>query len=290
MYSAVITAYREEKTVGRVIESFLKELPKNSEIFVVAPDDETLKVAREYSKKSRRVKFLKDRGKGKPSALNLAFSKVSGKIIILTDGDVVIEEGSVRNLLKHFKDKKVGIVSGRVVYLIPEKSIFYEWAKLSERVFDKMRKEQDRKGEFWHPTGYLYALRRNLVERIPSNSLSDDAVIGYLVKSKGYLVRYEPRAVVYIKFPLSIRDFIKQKSRTRAGFLQLRRWFGFFGRRISSEISLGFRDLFKIYGFKKFYKMVFVGLIYLISWIRAYWLIYRGASFKKIWERVESTK
>jgi cellulose synthase/poly-beta-1,6-N-acetylglucosamine synthase-like glycosyltransferase len=39
---------------------------------------------------------LKDPGKGKPTALNSGFRKVKGKILILTDGDVLIVKNSIK--------------------------------------------------------------------------------------------------------------------------------------------------------------------------------------------------
>jgi len=290
LISVIITAFKEEKTIGEAIKQIISQLPKNSEILVIAPDEPTLSVAKKFSEKDERIKILKDPGKGKPTALNLGFRKARGKFLILTDGDVLAGKNSIKFLLKHFENPKVGAVSGKVIYQIPKNSLFYEWAKLSEKVFDKMRKIQDKKSELWHPTGYLYAIRNGLVKEIPSNVLSDDALIGYMIKAKGYLIKYEPKAKVYVKFPTSISDFIKQKSRTRAGFLQIKKWFGFEGRKISSEISIGIKDLFRVYGIKKFHKMIIVGFVYLISWLRAYWLIFRRKSFEKIWERIETTK
>ncbi len=153
--------------------------------------------------------LIRGSAKGKPTALNLLFKKVSGKILILTDGDVILGENSISFLLQHFKNPKTGAVSGKVIYQIPKNSLFYEWAKLSEKVFDKMRKLQDRKNELWYLTGYSYAIRNGLIKQIPSNALSDDVVIGYLIKSKGYLIKYEPKAKVFVKFPATISDFIK---------------------------------------------------------------------------------
>jgi len=290
LISTILTAFKEEKTIGMAINRIKTQLPKNSEILVIAPDEATLSVAKRFAKKDKRIKIIQDPGKGKPTALNIGFQKARGRILILTDGDVFVGKGSIKFLLEHFKDPKVGAVSGRVIYLISKNSIFYEWAKLSEKVFDKMRRLQDKNKELWHPTGYLYAIRNNLIKKIPPDALSDDAVIGYLIKSKGYLIKYEPRAKVYVKFPASVSDFIKQKSRTRAGFLQLKKWFDFEGRKISSEISFGVRDLLRIYGIAKIHKMFIVGFVYLISWLRAYWLVLRKESLKKIWVRIESTK
>ncbi|MEM5811457.1 MAG: glycosyltransferase [Candidatus Aenigmatarchaeota archaeon] len=290
MLSIGITAFKEEISISKCLNSILSQNLRNYEIIVSCPDEPTANIVKQYMKKYRQIKLIRDPGKGKPTALNLLFKKVKGKFLVLTDGDVILGKNSISFLLKHFKNPKVGAVSGNVVYRISKDSLFYEWAKLSEKVFDKMRKLQDKKNELWHPTGYLYAIRNGLVKQIPPNALSDDALIGYLIKSKGYLIKYEPKAKVYVKFPSTITDFIKQKSRTRAGFLQLKKWFGFEARKISTEISIGVKDLFKAYGMRKFYKMIFVGLIYLLAWLRAYWLIFREKPFEKIWERIETTK
>ncbi len=287
----LITAYKEEKNIKKCLDSILaQKLPKKQEILVLTPDEPTAMVARTYGKKYKNLKVVKDPGKGKPKALNLAFKKVKNKILVLTDGDVVLGKSSIPYLIRHFKTPNVAAVSGRVVFIISKNSLFYEWAKLSEKTFDKIRKLQDKKKEFWHLTGYLYAMRSGIIKQIPVNVIADDAYIGYFLKLKNYLIKYEPKAKVYVKFPSSIKDFIKQKSRTRAGFLQLRRWFAFKERRILDEISFGIRDLYKIYGIKKLYKMIIVGLIYLIAWLRAYWIFLTKKPFEKIWERVETTK
>ncbi len=79
-YSAIITAFKEEKTIGKAIRQIISQLPKNSEVLVVAPDEPTLSVARKLAENDGRIKILKDPGKGKPTALNLGFRKVKGKI------------------------------------------------------------------------------------------------------------------------------------------------------------------------------------------------------------------
>ena len=289
MFSIIITAYREPN-LGKCLDSIISQkLPGKYEILVLAPDKETISIAKKYQKKNKRIKVIKDPGKGKPTALNLAFKHAKGKILVLTDGDVILGKNSITQLLNHFKNPKVGAVSGRVIYQIGKDNLFYEWAKLSERIFNELRKQQSKQSKLIHPTGYLYAIKGSLIDSIPSNALSDDAVIGCLIVSKGYRIVYEPKAKVYVKFPTTVSDFIKQKSRTRAGFLQLKKWFGTNVRNISSEISFGFKELLNTYR-KKPYKLILVGLIYLLAWFRAYLLFYRNTPFEKVWQRIETTK
>lgn len=288
--SILIPAYKESKTIGKCLDSIIKQNLPDCEIIVSSPDEPTRKVVKKYQKKYKNLKLIRDEGKGKPAALNILFKEAKGDVLVLTDADVVLGKNSIKNLLKHFKDKQIGAVCGKVVYKTPKNSLFWEWSKLSEKFFDKLRGIQDKNNELWHPSGNLYAIKNGIVEKIPPNSLSDDAVIGYLVKSKGYLIKYEPKAEVYVKFPLTISDFIKQKSRTRAGFLQIKKWFGFKSRGLTTEILFGVRDLLKTYSIKKIHKMFFVVLVYLISWLNAYWIFWRKKGFEEVWIRAETTK
>ena len=72
MISVIITAYKEPKTIGKAIESILKNNLKNYELIVTAPDEETLDVVSKYKKRYSFIKTLKDKGQGKPAALNLS--------------------------------------------------------------------------------------------------------------------------------------------------------------------------------------------------------------------------
>ena len=102
-YSVVITAFREEKTIGRAIEALLPQIDfSKGELWVVAPDEATLKVAKNYPQ----VKTLKDEGKGKPAALNLAVSKAKGEILVLTDGDVRLGKEALGKILAAFENPK----------------------------------------------------------------------------------------------------------------------------------------------------------------------------------------
>ena len=69
------------------------------------------------NKKYPQVKHILDEGKGKSAALNKILPKLKGDILIFTDGDVYVSKNSVNEILKLFKDKKVGCVTGFPVSL-----------------------------------------------------------------------------------------------------------------------------------------------------------------------------
>jgi len=130
MISIIITAYKEEKTIAKAIEQFLKnKISDKSEILVLAPDEQTLEIA-----KKLKVKTIKDPGKGKPAALNLAFQKAKGDILILTDGDVFIDENALSSLLAPFQDKNIGAVSGHPISLNPKDNLLGYWSHTLTRI------------------------------------------------------------------------------------------------------------------------------------------------------------
>ena len=58
MISIIITAFKEPKTIGKAIESFTNQKIKEKyELYVVAPDKETLDIARKYQKNKPRTPF-----------------------------------------------------------------------------------------------------------------------------------------------------------------------------------------------------------------------------------------
>ena len=58
MITVIITAYKEERTVGKAIQAFLnQDYPEEIEILVACPDKETKAVIDQYTKKHK--KFLK---------------------------------------------------------------------------------------------------------------------------------------------------------------------------------------------------------------------------------------
>jgi cellulose synthase/poly-beta-1,6-N-acetylglucosamine synthase-like glycosyltransferase len=222
MLTIIITAYREEKTVGRAIEAFLaQDSPDDYELLVVCPDEETAGVVARYAAQDKHVRLVQDEGKGKPAALNLALSVAKGEIVVLSDGDVYIGPGAVGMLLTAFDDPQVGIISGRPVSLSPRETMLGYWSHLLvDAGAHRQRLLRAQRGEFLECSGYLYAFRRSLVGPIPEDSLAEDGLISHRVWEQGFRTAYAPEALVYVKYPTSYRDWMKQKIRSMGGYAQ----------------------------------------------------------------------
>jgi len=213
MISIIITAFKEPKTIGKAIESFINQNLTNYELIVSAPDKETLEVIKKYSKKNKEIKIFKDSGKGKTLALNLLLKKIKGSIIILTDGDVYTSINSVSEILKQFKNEKIGCVTGRPVPLENKKTKYGYWANFLFDSAHKLRKQLKQKDYFLECSGYLWAFKNNIIKDIPLD-VAEDSIVPYFFYEKGYKIGYAEKALVYVKNVTNWEEWISQKIRT----------------------------------------------------------------------------
>ena len=292
MISIIVTACKEEKTIGKAIESILQnKILGNYEILIFAPDQKTLDVVKGYSKKDKKVKAIKDNGEGKPSALNLAFKKAKGEILVLTDGDVYISHDSLAKILEPFEDKKIGAVSGRPISLNSRKNKFGFWSHLLTDIADQRRKKAIELNKRFYCSGYLFAMRSRIVTKIPRETLSDDGLISFLIHSKRYKIDYSPEAKVYVKFPTNLKEWLNQKRRSAGGYNQIRRWTKKEMRSFLKESS----GIFQVLKYPKTLKEFFWTLELIVIRICLWFIIFKDINlkkkgFKKIWVRVGSTK
>ncbi len=218
--SVLITAFREAATVGRAIEAFLPQLPADAEILVVCPDPATTVVVDDYAARYPVVRHVADPQRGKPAALDVGLRAARGDVVVLSDGDVVVAEDALTLLLAPFADQQVGAVSGHPVSVSQRDTVLGYWSHLLTDGIHQMRLARDRAGQFLVCSGYLFAFRRALIERVSEDALAEDAVLSHLIARQGYRIRYAPRAHVFVKYPTTYRDWLRQKVRSAGGYAQ----------------------------------------------------------------------
>jgi cellulose synthase/poly-beta-1,6-N-acetylglucosamine synthase-like glycosyltransferase len=220
MLSVLITAFREAATVGRAIDPFLPQLTVGAEILVICPDPATTAIVDGYAARYPAVRHVADPQRGKPAALNVGLKAARGDIVVLSDGDVVVADDALATLLPPFDDPQVGAVSGHPLSASPRETLLGYWSHLLTEGVHQMRLARDQAGQFLACSGYLFAFRRALVERVPEDALAEDAVISHIVARQGYRIRYAPQARVTVKYPTTYRDWLRQKVRSAGGYAQ----------------------------------------------------------------------
>ncbi len=297
MLSIIITSYKEPNTIGKAIESIYHGITDEAEIIQISPDKETLEAGLKKAKDLDIEKLflqIKDPCKGKPHALNLAFEKAKGDILILTDGDVFFHKDSIAELTKPFKDKQVGGVTGRPVSIDHKRNMMGYYGHLLSTAAHHKRIKTLHKGDFFPLSGYIMAIR-NYSLNLPEDVLSDDAYISYFIFNKGKKLSYAPKAKAYVKFPKTLKDYYKQKVRSLGGYTQLEKY----GIVKNSTKTRTFKDEISYFWFpfkyakntREYFWSILLFPIRIVTWIKILWdRKILKKDFEKSWTRIESTK
>ncbi len=216
MLNVIITSYKEPKSTLKAVNSILNQNIKDLKVIVIDPFEEVGEFLKENIKDKRFI-FILDPGEGKTYALNMIFqeffSSNKDDILAFTDGDVFISKGSLKSIIKAFKDKEVGCVTGRPVTVDKPNEKYGYWANLLYDAIHNLRLRLDKEKQFFQSTGYLFAIRNGVIKEIP-HDVPEDAVIPYMMWKEGYRNKYVPEAEVYVKYPNNWKDWINQRIRT----------------------------------------------------------------------------
>lgn len=294
MISIIITAFQEPATIGTAIEAFLAQLPDTAEMLIVCPDEETTAVVQTYAARFPFVRHVpENKRRGKPHALNLALAEAQGDLVILSDGDVVVAETAVSPLLAPFADDSVGAVTGQPVSISPRDTKLGYWSHLLVAGAHHTRLKRDSAAEFLLCSGYLFAFRRKLMPHIPEDALAEDAVISHRIAEQGCRIRYAPEAVVYVKYPETYADWLKQKVRSAGGYAQSYikdSPYQMRSARLEAREGTGFALNFAQNPQELWWTLqLFAARLHL--WGLVFWQVrVRKRPLRQLWQRVNSTK
>ncbi|MCC6602008.1 MAG: glycosyltransferase [Anaerolineae bacterium] len=294
MISVLITAYREAATIGRAIEAFLPQLPPGSELLVVCPDAETTAVVHHYAHNHPLIRHIPEpERRGKPAALNLGLQAAQGDIVVFSDGDVMIGANALAPLLAPFAAERVGAVTGRPLSSSPRTTQLGYWSHVLVEGAHQTRLARHAAGAFLLCSGYLFAARRHLIPPIPEDALAEDAVISHRIAEQGYQICYAPAAEVFVKYPTTYADWLRQKVRSAGGYAQTYVRQSPYSMRSASlearqgpKLALQFaqspRELW-------WTLLLFAARLHL--WGLVFWQVrVRQRPLTTLWQRVESTK
>ena len=284
MITVGIAVYNEEKNIKKVIELWLKE--PIDEILIVSSGctDNTEKIIKTIKNKKINLIIEKNRT-GKPSAINKILNLAKGNTVIMTDGDVYPVKGCTKELLNKF-DKDTGIVAGRPI-TTNQKGMYGYWAQIS---FEEQHKNRLKNCDI-EITGNLYAIKKGLIKKIPTDILLDDAYIALKVKEQNKKINYSPNAKILVKFPTNITDFLNQKARTRTGWYQIKQFNKQkINRTLINDIIQAIKNMNRLLTIKGFFYLPPFYLFSGIAWLNAYINFKFKRNHLTVWNSINSTK
>jgi glycosyl transferase family 2 len=218
-FSVGIMAYNEEANIAAAVDSILGQdlfTARVEDLIVVASgcEDRTGEVVIEFSRRDPRVRLIKQaKREGKASAINLFIAAARSPILVMASADVLLKEGTLEALLRHFDDPTVGMVGAHPIPVNDEVSLLGHAVHLQWRLHDQIARESPKLGEV--------VAFRNVVPSIPLDSAVDEISIQAIVTQLGYRLVYEPEAIVFNRGPSTVRDFMRQRRRIYAGHLRV---------------------------------------------------------------------
>lgn len=247
--TVLIPTFNEESHIEQKLLNILQsDYPRDKYSLMVVDDgseDRTREVVRRFESQGVRL-IESEKRQGKLRALKKAFAEVKTPIVISTDATVSMDEHAMAKLLRHFKDPKVGAVTGRVVvsnkknYLTNVQQFLFEVQNLQKQGESLL---ESTSGLF----GQLFAMRLEALGNFVPDALYEDREFGISIRKRGYKAIFESEAIAYYWAPSNFKDFMRQKRRNifaitqsvfRHSQLLFKPSYGWYGLLIFPEYSL----------------------------------------------------
>jgi cellulose synthase/poly-beta-1,6-N-acetylglucosamine synthase-like glycosyltransferase len=142
-------------------------------------------------------------------------------VVLFTDARQKVEKNALRLLMESFADPEVGAVSGELMLGDPETGETGRGMGLYWRVEKRIRELESASGSVVGATGALYAVRRELIVEVPTDTIIDDVFTPMNVVRQGARVLFDPRARAWDSPNLGEGREFWRKVRTLTGNYQL---------------------------------------------------------------------
>lgn len=217
----LIPAYNEEETVAATIESALQATWPGARKKVIVIDDgskdQTLKIAKSYSKKGVLVLHQPNGGKGR--ALNHGLEHVDTEFVATMDSDSYMEKDALLKLVGYFADPKVAAVTPLMKVWEP-KNTLEKFQRIEYLLTVFSRKLLSFINGINVTPGPLSMFRKSVFEHVggyDERNILEDQEMAMRIQAHQYKIASSMDAVVYTAVPTSLSDLIKQRVRWHRG-------------------------------------------------------------------------
>ena len=220
--SFVIATWNEEKTIlGKLKNTLALDYPKNKlEIIVIdsGSTDQTNNIVRKF----KRVRLIAEKErKGKADALNKAFKKCKGDIVVISDSDCRLDKDILKKSMPYFFDPKVGALTGRQILLNSKENLATKTEQNYRNFYFMIRKAESIIDSTLVFHGEFSAFRRKLLDNIYDDSVADDSELALRIRKKNYRALMIWDAIYREYAPNRLSDRMKQKYRRAQGLVQI---------------------------------------------------------------------
>ncbi len=221
----IIPAYKEEKVIGRTLETLLKSDYPNLAITVIddGSPDNTAEVVEAIAKRDPRVSLIRQINLGKSHALNHGFVEAGEQYIVTIDADTIVLPQTVRELVAPLVDPSVDAVCGNVQVGNVRNllTLFQNLEYVTSQNYD--RRAFESLNCISVVPGATGGWRRSSVIAAggySSDTLTEDADLTLTLLSRGARIVYAPEARGITEAPQKQLDLFRQRFRWSFGTFQ----------------------------------------------------------------------
>ncbi len=162
--------------------------------------------------------------RGKLAAMERTIAFTKGEILIFSDANTMLNTASIKEICKHYLDKKVGSVAGEKKVLSGEQDDAAGSESMYWKYESKLKAWDSELYSVVGAAGELFSVRKSLYIPVPKSSLIDDFMISMRIAQKGYKIVYEPKAYAMEYSSENVKEEYKRKIRIAAGGIQSIIW------------------------------------------------------------------
>ena len=215
----LVAAYNEADCLAAKIQNALQiDYPEALlEIWVVTDGstDNSPLIVRDFP---RVQLFHQPERQGKIQAIQRVIGSVQTELVVFSDANALLNRGCLHAIAAAFTDPLVGAVAGekRVVDAqdgVTGESMYWRYESL-------VKKWEGGVYSVTGSAGEIFAIRKNLYQAVPANTLSDDLAISWQIIAQGYRVEYAVDAYSSELELVNIRQSFARRIRVAAGSVQ----------------------------------------------------------------------
>ena len=216
--SFVIPAYNEERHLADKLAN-LRELdyPRDRLQVVIVSDgssDRTNEILARVDDPMIEV-VIRSARSGKWAAVNEGVRRARHELLVMSDAATLFQPDAVRQLVRHFRDPRVGVVCGALRFRGGDE--FKQTEGVYWRYETMLRLMEARLGATLTASGAIYALRRECYRPLTADDVIDDFVVPMRARKLGFGVVFDPEAEATEFAGDTVKDEFTRRVRLAVG-------------------------------------------------------------------------
>lgn len=140
--TVITICYNSEKTLGRCINSVIKQLNDDIEYLIVdgKSNDNTINIIKEYIINQDNIRYITEKDNGIYDAMNKGVKLAKGKWVYFINSDDCIKENILEKIVKLIKINKYDCIYGDLEEVLEYKNKLYSRNLIADRNLEELKK------------------------------------------------------------------------------------------------------------------------------------------------------